>query len=427
MTASSDSLNDKKQVGRDYLWNSLSSLMSSFSLVIMLMVVTRSAGIVAAGIYSLAIAVGQQFQTLGMYEVRTYHVTDVQRRYSFGTYLATRIVTTILMVMGIIIHALRSSGNAPTILLIIAIASLRVFDAVEDVFYSEFQRVGRLDIGGRASFLRITATMLIFCGGLIITKSLLHATLLTLVCSTIVLIIVFIPPARRMYSLKPQWEWRGIAALLWECLPLFLASFLAMYLANAPRYAVDSYMDKAAQGYFAIIYMPAVAINMLSLLVFRPLLTRMAARWVIGDRHGFMSVIRKGLFTSLAASVLVAIVSWFLGVWILNLVFHADVSMFRLELMVLVAAGALNAFSVILYYALTTMRRQTYVFFCYGAAATAVWLLAHNVVAPHGLLGAAYTYGGGMTVLCLGFIAGLIYRGPVPRVVSRGERKGADE
>ena len=58
----------------------------------------------------------------------------------------------------------------------------------------------------------------------------------------------------------------------------FLASFIAMYLVNVPRYAIDYFLDSAAQGYFAIIYMPAVAINLLSLLVFRPLLTRMARR-----------------------------------------------------------------------------------------------------------------------------------------------------
>ena len=49
-------------------------------------------------------------------------------------------------------------------------------------------------------------------------------------------------------------------------------------MVNVPRYAIDHFLDSAAQGYFAIIYMPAVAINLLSLLVFRPLLTRMARR-----------------------------------------------------------------------------------------------------------------------------------------------------
>ena len=57
-------VNDRSQLSRDYFWNTAASLMGSLSLVIMLMVVTRTAGIQATGIYSLAIAVGQQFQTV---------------------------------------------------------------------------------------------------------------------------------------------------------------------------------------------------------------------------------------------------------------------------------------------------------------------------------------------------------------------------
>ena len=49
------------QLRRDYFWNSAASLMGSVSFVIMLTVVTRAAGVVAAGIFSLANAAGQQF------------------------------------------------------------------------------------------------------------------------------------------------------------------------------------------------------------------------------------------------------------------------------------------------------------------------------------------------------------------------------
>ena len=63
---------ERSQIGREYLWNTAVSLMTSLATVVMLLVVTRTAGIRAAGVYSLAIAISQQFQTLGMYEVRAY-------------------------------------------------------------------------------------------------------------------------------------------------------------------------------------------------------------------------------------------------------------------------------------------------------------------------------------------------------------------
>lgn len=343
------------QLSRDYFWNTASSLISSFSIVIMLAVVTHSAGVAAGGVFSLAIAIGQQWQTLGMYEVRTFHVTDVRREFDFPIYLATRILTVAAMIAGIVIYSLFSSGLSTSVGLVIAIALLRVFDAYEDVFYSEFQREGRLDLGARASF-----------------------------------------------GITPSWNWGAIKRLLIECAPLFLASFTAMYLSNAPRYGIKYFMDFTAQGYFAIIYMPAVAINMLSLLVFRPLLTRMATYWVENNWGGFNAIVRRGLLATVGAFAIVALATVTIGVPILNLFFGQDISGYRLELVVLVGGGALNAAAVILYYALTTMRLQRAVFWGYVAAAVVITVLVVAAIPPLGLLGASLAYLGAMatTVIC---------------------------
>lgn len=393
---------EKSQLGRDYLWNTAASLASALSLVVMLMVVSRRAGIVSAGVYSLAISVGQQMQALGMYEVRTYHVTDVRYRFSFGVYHATRILTVGLMLLGILGYAVWRQAGLEVGVLIMLVASLRCFDAYEDVYYSELQRAGRLDLGGRASFLRIATTTGVFCLMLVATGSLLSSVLVTLAASTAVLWAGFVPPARTLFELRPYWSWQQTKAVLVSCLPLFLASFLAMLLANAPRFAIDRYLDDSAQGFFAVLLMPAVAINLLSLLVFRPLLTRMAQRWDGGEPAAFRALVRRGLLTASAASGVVAVVSWFLGIPLLNLVFSVDADLYHTELMVLVVGGALNSLSVVLYYALTTMRRQNLVLVGYLVAAVVTVLACVLLVPAWGLLGACLAYGlaSGTLVLC---------------------------
>ena len=50
---------------RDYFWNTLGSIMNAASSVILLLVTTRVMGEYWAGIFSIAYAVGQQFQTVG--------------------------------------------------------------------------------------------------------------------------------------------------------------------------------------------------------------------------------------------------------------------------------------------------------------------------------------------------------------------------
>ncbi|WP_043561745.1 lipopolysaccharide biosynthesis protein [Actinomyces israelii] len=393
---------------RDYFWNTAASLMLSLTTAVLLLVVQRSAGLWAAGVFSLANSVGQQFQSLGMYEVRTYHVTDARHRFSFGTYLATRLVTVGAMIAGIIGYAVVSGADLAGALLIAMIACLRVFDAFEDVFYCEFQREGRLDVAGRACFFRTLATIVVFSGVLVVSGSMLVAAAATLIVSTVVLLGAYLPPARGMFDLRPRWELRPIGQVLVECLPLFLASFIALYLANAPRFAIDRYLDPERQGYFAIIFMPAFTINLLSFVIFRPLLTQMANRWVGADRAGFAAIVRKGLLGTLAAFAAVALATYTIGAPALRLVYGTDVSGSMLELMVLVTGGALNAAGVVLYYALTTMRLQRLVFAGYAAAAVAITLLCAALVPAHALLGASAAYAGAMAVLVAFFLASLL-------------------
>ena len=393
----------EKSRARDYFWNTVASLMLSLTTAVLLLVVKRTAGLEAAGVFTIANTVGQQFQALGMYEVRTYHVTDARHRFSFGTYLATRLVTVGAMVAGIIVSAALSGDGLMAAVLIALIACLRVFDAFEDVFYCELQREGRLDIAGKACFLRTLTTIGVFSVVLALGGSMLTAAAITLVASLVVMLGAYLPPARRLFPLGPRWEPRPIIRVLAECLPLFLASFIALYLANAPRFAIDRYLDNAQQGYFAIIFMPAFTINLLSFVIFRPLLTQMADRWIGADRVGFAAIVRRGLLGTFVAFIAVALVTYTVGAPILGFVYGTDVSGSMLELMVLVAGGALNAAGVILYY----MRLQRLVFAGYIIAAAAITVLCLLLVPTYGLLGASLAYAGAMAILAAAFLAGV--------------------
>lgn len=408
--ATGEALESRGQLGRDYLWNTAASLMSSLAVVIMGVAIVRSGATdsfarAQYGLFTLALAIGQQYQTVGLYEVRTFHVTDVRRRFDFGTYLSTRLLTCLVMVGLIAYHSWTASTKEPypAFTVIAAMALLRIFDAFEDVYYSEFQRSGRLDIAGKACFARIFTTTFLWSGLYWFTQDLLTSTLITFAVTCVVLIVAYGLPARGVFPLLPSLNVRGVAGILWECLPLFVAAFLNQYLANAPRFAIHAALGDEELGVFAIIYMPAVAINMLSLFVFRPLLTRMALRWTEGKRGEFFSIVRKGLLTTAGAFAIVAAVTYMIGPPLLTLVFGTDVSGYVGELMVLVLAGALNAASVILYYALATMRRLRAVLAVFVTAGATAYLLAPALTRSLAMMGASLAYAATMGLLALLF------------------------
>ena len=80
-------------------WNMMSSGINSVVSMFLLLVVTRVVGVAEAGIFSLGFSTSQMLLTIGNYGMRNYQVTDLNNKYSMRVYLASRVLTNILMMM----------------------------------------------------------------------------------------------------------------------------------------------------------------------------------------------------------------------------------------------------------------------------------------------------------------------------------------
>lgn len=393
----------RSQTGRDYFWNTAASVMTSASTVLLLLVVTQFLGAYVGGVFSFAFALAQQFQTVGTYDMRSYQATDVQDRFTFGTYHASRIVTTGLMMAGVSGYALVTNGWTSQSLLIILVACLRFFDAFEDVFHGEFQRLGRLDIAGRAFFFRVLTTTVAFTAAIAVSRSLMISCIITIAVSTAALIGLNVPMGRRMFRLRPTFNVVSLRSLLLACLPLACGAFLAMYLVNGPKFGIERNLSPEYQTYYAVLFMPALVINLLSTFIFKPLLTTLAKAWVIGDRRAFTRLIKNGLIGVGAATVVTFIAAYLFGLPILEALYGVDLSGYRPELLALVLGGAFNAVGYILYYAMVTMRHQRLVMVGYAAAAIVVTVLCTMLIPSMALMGACIAYDIAMATLACFF------------------------
>ena len=88
----------------------------------------------------------------------------------------------------------------------------------------------------------------------------------------------------------------------------------------------------------------------------------------------------------------------------LSAFFGHDLSDYRGALVLLIFGGGLNAAAMLLYYGLTTMRRQRQILICYGVSALAAFVLSPMLVTKLGLLGGAACYTGAMGLLVLLFL-----------------------
>ena len=373
-------------------WNMMSSGLNSIVSMLLLWVVTLLNGVSDAGIFSLGFSTSQMMLTIGNYGMRNYQATDVTNKYSIKVYEASRIITNIIMMISVLGFVWYVGYYFEKALITILLCLLKVTDAFDDVYGGYYQLKGRLDISGKIMSIRIGAYVLGFILTLIFTHSLILSCLISIIISSIVLIVLihstkFIIPLE-----KPSFQWNKIWNLLTECFPLCISAFLLIYMGNAPKYAIDTYLTAKDQAYYTYLFMPCFVTNLFVGFALQPLLVRLSKSWVHKEYRKFIKLCGLIFAGALIISTIIIIGGAILGCPILSIVFGVSLSAYMNVLVVLLIGGAFFAFAVIEQVILTVMRRQVYLLVGFGIASAIAMFISGILVKKFALLGAAYAY-----------------------------------
>lgn len=385
-------------------WNMMGSLVNAATSVVLLMMVTRTLGDEKAGIFSLGFSVSLMMLTVGMFEVRPFQSTDIYKQFSFPQYFSFRILTCLLMLVCSVGYVLFNGYTAEKAWVILLLCILKCTEAFCDVFNGQAQQNERLDVAGFSLAVRVCVYCIGFLISLLLTKNLLFSCGVMVILSLLWLLFFDVKTGKYFEACGLDFQKDAVVGLFKACFPLFFASFLMMYINNAPKFAVDAYLSDEYQTYYGILFMPASVINLFSLFAFRPLLTKLTAMWNENRRKAFLLTVGKLVLWILFVTAAALAAGWLLGIPVLSLLYGTDLSAYKAELMVVLAGGGFNALCVLLYYMITVMRRQKYVLIGYIAAALTAYFAGDRLVRNFGLMGASYTYILSVAVLCLLFV-----------------------
>lgn len=406
-----------------FFWNMMGSLATSLSSMVLLIVVNRVCGAIAGGIFSLGIATSQLMLIIGTFEVRNYQSTDIKEAVEFKDYFTFRILTCIVMMLISTLYVLINHYSVEKAVVTLLLCGYKMLDAFSDVFQGEFQQKDRIDLSGKALALRTTTSTLAFMAILIFTKDLMWASLSMIIVSVVCCLLYDCQLvkyfAKMTFKISPS-EVKKIAI---DCLPLFINSFLLMYISNAPKYAIDRYLDEEIQNAFSIIFMPTFVVNLFAIFVFRPLLTKLAVAWEGKDRERFLTPIYKGMLYITGFSVVCLGGAFFLGLPILSLLYGVDLSEYRAELMIAMLGGCFTAFATIFLFALTVMRKQYIMLIVYVVAGLSAVALAPILVQQYGMLGASAAYMISVFIIPAAFATILQYQ--VGKLFPKKDKKSA--
>lgn len=378
---------------RIVIWNAAGSAVYALSSFLMLLIVVRVCGEAEGGIFSMGYAIAQLMLTIGVFDSTTYFATDASNRFSHAQYLAFKIVTCSLMVVASIFYVMSFQFDAHKASVAYALCAYRLFEAVAQYWYGAFQKAERLDLGGFSAVWRSIISIVLFGGVLFVTGDVTLAVVAATTSEVVWIASYDIPRLRRIVRIgKPDFSPRPLAQLLWACLPLFISSFLAAYLNNICKYAIDAVGTNEMQTIFNILFMPAFVINLFLIFFMRPSLTKLAKLWLERKARAFMGILAKllGLAALITAAVEIACAA--VGIPLLELFYGVDLEGYRPALLVVMLGGGFLSASNVFYNALVVIRKQHSVLVGYGLVIVLASLIATPLVASWAIMGACSAY-----------------------------------
>lgn len=416
-----------KNIDRDgYLWNMIGSVLQSFQSVIFLMILTRTVGLLQAGIFTIAYANANLFLNIGKYGMRYYQVSDIQEQYTFKEYACSRGITVaIMMVVSIVYTCYVTAVNgysSEKFWVIIWMCIYKAVDAIEDVFEGKYQQRGRLDIASKVLVIRSGAAVLIYAMGLVFLQNQLYALVIATIVSYVLMVWFLYYTETAFGDYEKTIKTGQVAHLLKSCFPLFIGCFLSFYIGNAPKYAIDAQLSDEIQACYGFIAMPVFVVGMLNSFVFNPLLYRMSMLWEERKISTFIRyiLIQAGVIVLITFVCMVG--AWGIGIPILSWMYHTDLTLYKTSLLVLLLGGGFLSLSGLLNAMITIIRFQKSITYGYVGVAALAHFLSAPVVRVHGIFGAAVLYTALMEGLCICF-GGFLMLGICKRVNYQHDRE----
>lgn len=398
-------LNDKNIDKSAVFWNALSAMMNSFQTMVLLMIITRGGSMEDSGIFVMAYAVGNLMLNVGKFGVRQFQVTDVLEKYSLKSYVSARKLSTLLMLVFTAAYVgynlILDSYTLKKAIVVGLICFMKAIEAYEDVYHGRMQQKGRLDVAGKILGTRLFLFIVGFTALYIFTGNLLLTTIINVIITLLLAVYLNHIALKALNCIYVQDKKANVKALIAECFPLCACMCMNMYIANAPKYVIDTVVVDDVQTCFNIVFMPVFIIALLANFIFQPYLKRLGEIWANKDFSLFRKKIYQLSAVVVLACIFIVFVGRLIGTQILGLIYKVDLSEYKGLLTVFMVAGGIIALQNLFVIAITIVRYQKYMI--YGYIMTAVIILAAGsfVLNSYGITALSIFHLGTMILLLL--------------------------
>ena len=386
-------MEEKVNFKKNFIWNILGTGFNSFNSLFFMIIVTRVNQIEKAGIFTLAFSTACILYIIGTYAGRIYQVTDNNKNITDKDYLVNRIISCSAMMIVTILFVIIRGYDFYKITIFLLLAFFKCIEAFSDCIYGIFQKNEQLYKVGQSYFIKSLLSLIVFYIVDKCTEDLIISIASIIGIWIIVTFFFDILSAKKLINKNDKVSFKNIMILFKKSFPIFLISFLGLYILNAPKYSIDSYLTEYYQTMFGIIVMPATAVGLFGQFIIHPYLTTIADLYNNKKYKEFKKIVNKIILIILVFGLLATLGAYLLGVPVLNLLYGKDISAFRISLCIIIISATFYIMGFFFSNALTTMRKLFIQAFLYIIIAITALIVSNALTKNIGIDGSVYAYG----------------------------------
>lgn len=344
---------------RDYICNTIGVGLFGCMFPLLTIVVTQLCGVEQAGMFSLAYVAASLLMVIANYGARTYQVSDINEKHSFGDYQINRVLTCILMLLAGFAYCNLRGYSEAMFTISMGVYVYKMFDGLGDVYEGRLQQTDKLYLAGISQAFRAALGLIVFTVALLISGSLPAACVAMAVAAGVSFLVLTAPLAYFETPRSSHIALRSVLELFKQCFPLFLALFLYSLIDYMPVFVMEGVLSYDNQLYYNALYFPAQTILLTMGVVYKPLLVRIANVWADPDKRHKFDLITVGILLLIVAfTAFMVFIMGFVGLWLMSFFYGVDFEQFRGLCYIFLIAGGVTAAIDFLYQVITILRRQ---------------------------------------------------------------------
>ena len=396
---------ETRSVQANMLFNTAGSLIYYVSQWLMTILIVKLSGYADAGVLGVAMSATAAPAIVGLFNMRSYQVSDMRGEYSDNVYIRSRMFTNLLSFLICLIVVVCRGYDLEKTAVVLVFMLFKVIEGFADVYYGIDQKMERLDYAGISMAIRGIGSLGFFILGVTLGKSLILGVLLMSVFSLAVVVVYDRSKVRSLSETvrtrQPKQKWSQVKRLLWTCFPLAVVAFLNNLSINQPKLYLEDCFGETIMGFYNSVSSPTVVIQLAATTVFAPLVPLLTIEFEKHHKKEFLGILKKfmvlvaGLTVLCLGAVKLFEVTGFLK-WILVTLFNAEIAPYTELFFPVVIISILIAVNACLFSICTLLREIKSQYLIGGVGLVSSYAFTWIFVTNYEMMGVIYALAGTM-------------------------------